>query len=232
MQAKDIMTSPVITVTPDSDIRETAQRLLEHRISAVPVVDKAGRLVGIISESDLMRREDAGTGRQASWWLSLFSDPERHMRAYVKSHSLRVADVMTSNVVTVEEDTPVDEVADLLGRKGIKRVPVMRNGAVVGIVSRADLLRGLIARRASREASADDRAIKAAVLKGFAEAGVNERLLNVVVSGGTVHIWGVAESEKERDAIRVAAESAPGVGRVQCNVDAIPDSARKVLWPD
>jgi CBS-domain-containing membrane protein len=232
MQAKDIMTSPVITVTPDSDIRETAQRLLEHRISAVPVVDKAGRLVGIISESDLMRREDAGTGRQASWWLSLFSDPERHMRAYVKSHSLRVADVMTSNVVTVEEDTPVDEVADLLGRKGIKRVPVMRNGAVVGIVSRADLLRGLIARRASREASADDRAIKAAVLKGFAEAGVNERLLNVVVSGGTVHIWGVAESEKERDAIRVAAESAPGVGSVQCNVDAIPDSARKVLWPD
>lgn len=232
MQAKDIMTSPVITVTPDSDIRETAQRLLEHRISAVPVVDKAGRLVGIISESDLMRREDAGTGRQASWWLSLFSDPERHMRAYVKSHSLRVADVMTSNVVTVEEDTPVDEVADLLGRKGIKRVPVMRNGAVVGIVSRADLLRGLIARRASREASADDRAIKAAVLKGFAEAGVNERLLNVVVSGGTVHIWGVAESEKERDAIRVAAESAPGVASVQCNVDAIPDSARKVLWPD
>jgi CBS-domain-containing membrane protein len=232
MQAKDIMTSPVITVTPDSDIRETAQRLLEHRISAVPVVDKAGRLVGIISESDLMRREDAGTGRQASWWLSLFSDPERHMRAYVKSHSLRVADVMTSSVVTVEEDTPVDEVADLLGRKGIKRVPVMRNGAVVGIVSRADLLRGLIARRASREASADDRAIKAAVLKGFAEAGVNERLLNVVVSGGTVHIWGVAESEKERDAIRVAAESAPGVGSVQCNVDAIPDSARKVLWPD
>jgi CBS-domain-containing membrane protein len=232
MQAKDIMTSPVITVTPDSDIRETAQRLLEHRISAVPVVDKAGRLVGIISESDLMRREDAGTGRQASWWLSLFSDPERQMRAYVKSHSLRVADVMTANVVTVEEDTPVDEVADLLGRKGIKRVPVMRNGGVVGIVSRADLLRGLIARRASREASADDRAIKAAVLKGFAEAGVNERLLNVVVSGGTVHIWGVAESEKERDAIRVAAESAPGVGSVQCNVDAIPDSARKVLWPD
>lgn len=232
MQAKDIMTSPAIAVTPDSDIRETAQRLLEHRISAVPVVDKAGTLVGIISESDLMQREDAGTGRQASWWLSLFSDPERHMRAYVKSHSLRVADVMTTNVVTVAEDTPVDEVADLLGRKGIKRVPVIRNGAVVGIVSRADLLRGLIARRANADALADDRASKAAVLKGFATAGVNERLLNVVVSGGIVHIWGVAESEKERDAIRVAAESAPGVRGVQCNVDAIPDSARKVLWPD
>lgn len=232
MQAKDIMSSPVITVAPDGDVRETARKLLDHRISAVPVVDKAGKLVGIISESDLMRREDTGTQRQPSWWLSLFTDPDRQIASYVRSHSLRVSDVMTPHVVTVDEDTPLEQVADVLGRKGIKRVPVLRDGALVGIVSRADLLRGLIVQRSGPAPSADDQTIKAAVLKGLVEAGVNDRLLNVVVSGGTVHIWGVAESEKERDAVRVAAETAPGVKTVQCNVDAIPDSARRVLWPD
>jgi predicted transcriptional regulator len=162
----------------------------------------------------------------------LFTDPDRQIASYVRSHSLRVSDVMTPHVVTVDEDTPLEEVADILGRKGIKRVPVLRNGALVGIVSRADLLRGLIAKRSGADVSADDRAIKAAVVKGFADAGVNERMLNVVVSGGIVNVWGVAETEKERDAIRVAAETAPGVKAVHCNVDAIPDSARRVLWPD
>lgn len=232
MQAKDIMSSPVITVTPDSDIRETARVLLENRISAVPVVDDSGKLVGIISEGDLMRREETGTHRASSWWLSFFLEPERQTRSYIKSHSRRVADVMTPHVVTVNEDTPLDEVADILSRKGIKRVPVMREGALVGIVSRADLLHGLIVQRSGPAPSADDHAIKAAVLKGFADAGVNDRLLTVVVSGGIVHIWGVADSEQERDAIRVAAETAPGVTEVRCNVDAIPDRARAVLWPE
>ena len=232
MQAKDIMSSPVITVSSDSDVRETARKLLDNRISAVPVIDNAGKLVGIISEGDLMRREETGTQRPSSWWLSFFLDPERQTRSYIKSHSRRVSDVMTSHVVTVNEDTPLDEIADILSRKRIKRVPVLREGALVGIVSRADLLRGLIVQRNGPAPSADDHVIKAAVLKGFVDAGVNDRLLTIVVSAGIVHIWGVADSEQERDAIRVVAETAPGVKQVRCNVDAIPASARVVLWPD
>jgi CBS domain-containing protein len=230
VQASDIMTSPVVSVTPDTDVRTTAKKLLEHRISAVPVVD-GGQLVGIVSEGDLMRRTEAGTERQPSWWLAWLTDAEAQSRSYVKSHSRRVADVMTARVVTVTEDTPVEEIAALLERKRIKRVPVVRDGVLVGIVSRADLLHGLIARRDSA-ASTDDRSIKAAVLNGLADAGISERLLNVVVSGGTVHIWGTAESPQEAEAIRVVAETAPGVRKVECNVDVPVRTGGAVMWPD
>lgn len=231
VQASDIMTSPVITVTPDSDVRETAKKLLNNRISAVPVVE-GGRLVGIVSEGDLMRRAESATTRAPSWWLSWLSDPEAQSRSYVKSHSRRVADVMTTRVLTVTEDTPLEDIADLLERKRIKRVPVVRDDALVGIVSRADLLHGLIARRGKGKASADDRSIKAAVIAGLAEAGVSDRLLNIVVSDGTVHVWGVAETQQEFDAIRVAAESAPGARKVDCNIDVLPRSGGGVMWPD
>jgi CBS domain-containing protein len=232
MQASDVMTSPVITVTPQADVRETAERLLENRISALPVVDDAGTLVGIVSEGDLMRRAETGTQRRASWWLSLLTDPEARARPYVKSHGRRVADVMTSRVVTVEEDTPLATIAETLEKHRIKRVPVLRDAKVVGIVSRADLLHGLIASRSAPSPSGDDRTIKTVILDNLREAGISRRLLNIVVSGGDVHIWGVVETQEELDAIRVAAEEAPGVKSVTCNIDVLPATARAVLWPD
>jgi CBS domain-containing protein len=232
MQASDVMTSPVITVTPQADVRETAERLLDNRISALPVVDDAGTLVGIVSEGDLMRRAETGTQRRPSWWLSLLSDPDGQARSYVKSHGRRVADVMTSRVITVEEDTPLATIAETLEKHRIKRVPVMRKSKLVGIVSRADLLHGLIAGRSAPTPSRDDRAIKAAIIDNLAEAGISRRLLNIVVSGGNAHIWGVVETQDEFDAIRVAAEDAPGLKSVACNIDVLPATARAVMWPD
>jgi CBS domain-containing protein len=231
VQASDIMTSPVITVGPDAQVGETARLLLENRISAVPVVDGAGKLLGIVSEGDLMRRAETGTERRPSWWLALFSDTEAQARAFVKTHARRVADVMTRNVVTVAEDTSLEDIADTLEKRRIKRVPVVRGDRLIGIVSRADLLHGLVARRDAPAVTADDRSIKEALTRALEQAHVNRRLLNVVVSGGVVRIWGVVETPDELAAVRVAAENAGGK-TVECNVDTLPKSARAVMWPD
>jgi CBS domain-containing protein len=231
VQASDIMTSPVVTVGPDAQVGETARLLLENRISAVPVVDGAGKLLGIVSEGDLMRRAETGTERRPSWWLALFTDAEAQARAFVKTHGRRVADVMTRNVVTVAEDTPLEDIADTLEKHRIKRVPVMRGERLVGIVSRADLLHGLVARRDAPAVTADDRSIKAAVVRALEQAHVNRRFLNIVVSGGVVRIWGVVETPEELAAVRVAADNAGGK-TVECNVDTLPKSARAVMWPD
>jgi CBS-domain-containing membrane protein len=233
MQASDVMTSPVITVRPDADVRETAERLLDNRISGLPVVDDAGALIGIVSEGDLMRRAEAGTQRRRpSWWLSLLTDPDAQTRSYVKSHGRRIADVMTARVITVKEDTPLATIAETLEKHRIKRVPVVRDAKLVGIVSRADLLHGLIAGRSAPTPSRDDRTIKATIIDNLAEAGISRHLLNIVVSGGNAHIWGVVQTQDELDAIRIAAEEAPGVKSVACNIDVLPAAARTVLWPD
>jgi CBS domain-containing protein len=229
MEAHDVMTTNVISVTPDANIREAAKLLIDHRISAVPVIDRSGKLVGIISEGDLMRRPESETEHRRSWWLSLFMQPEAQTHEYVKIHGRRAADVMTTDVITVDEHTSLEHVATVLEKHRIKRVPVIRGGKVVGIVSRADLLHGLVARKVSHMPSADDRSIKAAVLKGLAEAGVSQTLLGVVVSGGVVHIWGVVPNEEEKEAVRVAAETAPGVKEIQLEVNTMPRSSRAVM---
>jgi len=151
MRAKDVMTTEVVYAGPETDVRTIVQELLKRRISAVPVVDDGGRVIGIVSEGDLMRRAESDTEHHRSWWLQLLQDPEDRASEYLKTHGLKARDVMTRNPVTVSEDTSLDEIATLLERNGIKRVPVLRNGKLVGIVSRADLLHGLVA-RASQEA--------------------------------------------------------------------------------
>ena len=134
MEAKDVMTTPVISVGADTSIEETAGLMLERRISAVPVVDASGRLQGIVSEGDLMRHSKAGTGHNRSWWLSLFADRGQLAEDYTKTHGLTAGDVMTRTVVTATESTPLDKIATLLERHHIKRVPIVRRGKVVGIV--------------------------------------------------------------------------------------------------
>src|SRR5690606_8514615 len=140
MQASDVMSTPVISVTEDTSVAEVARLLLRHGISAMPVLGANGRLLGIVSEGDLVRRVESGTEREASWWLRLFGDSEERVRDYAKTHGRRVTDVMTREVTTVNEDASLPEIAALLERRRIKRVPVMRGGEVVGIVSRANLL--------------------------------------------------------------------------------------------
>ena len=172
MQARDVMTTQVITVAPDTDVREIAKRLLESGISAVPVVERDGRIIGIVSEGDLMRRSESDTERRSSWWLSLLLLPEQKAIDYVKTHGHRAADVMTRRVITANDDASLEEVAEILEKHRIKRVPVVRDDKLVGIVSRANLLHGLVARQTGAKPSTDDWKIKAAVEKNLANAGV------------------------------------------------------------
>ncbi|MGE5146692.1 MAG: CBS domain-containing protein [Candidatus Eiseniibacteriota bacterium] len=219
MRARDIMTRSVVTVSPETTIRDIAQTLLERRISAVPVVDAQNRVVGVVSEGDLLHRAETKTERHRSWWLEFVASAEDLADDYVKSHGLKAKDVMTWPVISTAPDASLAELATLLDRYRIKRVPVLDNGALVGIVSRADLLRGLIGGgrpEAASAASQDDARIREALLTGLDnEPWANTASLNVVVTGGVVELWGFIGSEAERKAFRVAAESTPGVRAVE-----------------
>lgn len=231
MLAKDVMTRGVVTVTAEAPVAEIARRLIERRISAVPVVDSAGRVTGIVSEGDLMRRSESGTERRPSWWLQLLAS-EDGAREYVKSHGQHARDVMTRDVVSVTERTPLEKVAALLERRRIKRVPVLRRGKLVGIVSRANLLHGLVARARAARPSVKDPVLRTKVLESIAASGARSDFVDVVVSGGVAHLWGAAYSEDDKAAIRVAAESTPGVKAVEDNVGVFSPSVRAAMWAE
>ena len=225
MQARDVMTAPVVTVRPETRVEEIAQLLLERRISGVPVVDADGRLLGIVTEGDLMRRPEIGTERHRGWWLRFFGDERARAEEYARAHGSRAEQVMTRNVVTVSDETSVGEIARLLEEHHIKRVPVVRDGRVVGIVSRANLLHGLAAHPDLTPPMRlmDDRSIREAVLEAFERDGWTAHgRLNVIVRNGVVELWGVVDSDQARRAIRIAAENAPGVVAVKDNLGSIP----------
>ena len=216
MLAKDIMTTNVVTVASELPVEDVAKLLLTRNISGAPVVDSAGRMVGILSEGDLIHRGE-GEGRR-SWWLSLLTSDADRAREYVKTHGHRAEDVMTKDVATVAEDTPAGEIARLLEKRRIKRVPVLRDGKVVGIVSRANLLHGLAARKdqVSTTPSPDDRTIREEILALVKrEDWVTHGSLNVLVTDGVVELWGWVDSAEERKALIVAAEDVAGVREVQ-----------------
>ncbi len=222
MQAKDVMTPDPVTVRPETPVEEIARLLLDKRISGVPVVDEAGRVVGIVSEGDLIRRlEDSGEDppRRRSWWLELLQLPEERARAFVRAHGRRARDIMTPDPVTVRPEMPLPAIARLLEERGIKRVPVVdEEGRLVGIVSRADLLRAL-AVQPPRPAATDDRALREAVLQAFDRAGLTHYpYVNVVVQDGVVHLWGIVGSREMAEALRVAAEEVPGVRGVEVHL--------------
>jgi CBS domain-containing protein len=219
MKAKDVMTSDVVSVGPDSTVREVADLLLARAISAVPVID-GGKLVGIVSEGDLMRRAEIGTAAEThrSWWLRLFGGSAALATDYVKAHAEHIRDVMTRNVIAVAEETPLADVAAVLEANRIKRVPVVRDGRLVGIVSRANLIRALAAAKARPLAPAapDDGAIRTRVLETLrSEPWSDIGYADVTVADGLVEFWGLYESEEARRAARVAAENVPGVRRVE-----------------
>jgi len=230
MLARDVMTTDVLTVTPDMNVRTIAQSLLDRRISAVPVVDQQGHVMGIVSEGDLMRRAEPGTERHRSWWLDLLASPDDKARDFAKSHGLTAKDVMTRPVVTATEDTPLAEIATLLERFRIKRVPVLRDGAIVGIVSRANLLHGLVAKEAAPATTPDDATIRRHVIDRVKEAGIDEGYINVIVAGGVVHLWGLLDSQVEKEAVRIAAQTAPGVRAVENNLGVLPAPVVRGSW--
>ncbi|WP_445156972.1 CBS domain-containing protein [Halomonas sp. E14] len=224
MQAVDVMTPKVVTVSPDTDVREIARLLLEHNISAVPVVDDGDKVLGIVSEGDLMRRIENGTERK-SWWLKSIFSAANNANDYIKSHARRASEIMTRDPITIPEDMPLARVAKLLEKHRIKRVPVVREGRLVGIVSRANLLRGFSATApdAVTPVSTSDREIREAILREVDQnTGVWVDRINVIVTEGAVQLWGLVESQEERLAVQVAAENTPGVTSVENHLGFLP----------
>ena len=216
MNARDIMTRNVITVSPDTRVADIAQALAERHVSGVPVVDN-GKVVGIVSEGDLVRRSEIGTDRRGgSWWLRLFRTESPI--DFVKAHGQKARDIMTTKVLTVGEDAPVSEIADIFESKHIKRVPVVTNGKIVGIVSRANLVRAIASagEKAVAPAKASDREIRERLTKTLeAQPWWNKFSASINVNDGVVHYWGLAGSNDDRKAARVAAEEIPGVKGVE-----------------
>ena len=218
MKAHDIMTSNVVSVLPETQIRDVAALMIEKHISGMPVCNQNGTLVGIISEGDLLRRPELGTEKHRSRWLSFFTRADEQAREFTKSHALHAADVMTKEVFSVSEDAPLDDVVGLMEKHNIKRVPVTSHDKLVGIVSRVDIVRALATRQSQimpppPETDAEIRATMNDVLKH--EEWAQSAIVNVIVSDGVVHLWGVIDSQEQRQALRVAAENIPGVKSVE-----------------
>lgn len=214
MNASDLMSTTLVTLSPGSSVRHAARLMLDQNVSGLPVVDDAGKVVGMVTEGDLIRRAELGIpGLRPSRWLGAVS-PEGAARDYVRRHSWRVADVMSSPVVSVDVDAPAAEVAALLDARGIKRVAVTREGRLAGIVSRADLLRLVADHDPGQIAAGDDALMRSALTRLRDMSGLVETCPTVTVENGIVHLWGTVGSEAERDACRVAVESVPGVGGV------------------
>jgi CBS domain-containing protein len=219
MYAVKVMTRPVVTVPADATVWAAADILLGSRISAAPVVDADGRMIGIVSEADLMNRPETGTVPGRSWLQRLLADEAALARDYMRSHSHHVTDVMTRDVVVADERTELGEIAGLMQRHRIKRVPVVRDGKVVGIVSRANLLQGLLARGPQPdEAVPPDQDLRARVSEELDRHSWASEVSNVVVDNGGVHLWGHAASASAKDAVRVSVENVPGVKRVVNNI--------------
>ena len=224
MLAGQVMSPIVLAVSQDASIYEAAEVMVSAEVSALPVVDGTGRRAGILSEADLMHRAEIGTEPRKGWLARFLEDNTRSAQEYVALHSRQVGDVMTRPVVTVDEQTPLSEVAQLMDQHKIKRVPVMRGAEVVGIVSRANLLRALLSRDPQQPASApSDEALRRAV-----EAAVKGQEwespwpVNIIVNAGVVHLWGFVGGEATSKAYRVAAENVPGVRKVENHLRHVP----------
>lgn len=217
MNVADVMTREVVTVGPKATVPEIARLMLEHHLSGVPVAED-GTLLGIVSERDLMRRGEIGTAPAHSRWAAFFASEQQDAARFVHTHGRTAADVMTSKVVTVTPRTPLGAAADLLDRHRVKRLPVVENGKLVGIVARADLLRALAgALTKPAAATTSDTALRDAVLAALRSQpwGRMATRGTVMVEAGTVHLWGTVMDEAERRACVIAAEAVPGVKSVE-----------------
>jgi len=233
VKTADVMTQGVVSVLPTASIAEAARLMLSNGISGLPVIDKTGALVGMVTEGDFLRRAELGTEKHRPGWLEFLLGANRSASEYVLTHARKVGDVMTRPVVVAEEDTPLDEVVHIMETNHIKRLPVMRGSRVVGVISRANLLHALAALQPTNSVTATDASIRARLLAEIdthlSGAGRN----NIVVKDGVVDLWGTIIVDRQRDAIRVAAENIPGVKQVRDHLAWIePYSGTLVEAPD
>ncbi len=221
MFAKDVMTTLVISVGPNKPINEIAKLLVRRRISAVPVIDKDNKLLGIVSEGDLVHRIRGDNELPRSWWLSLLGDSSDAPQEYMRSHGKTAKDVMTKDVVSATKFTSIAELAELLENKGIKRVPIVEAGKIIGIVSRANIIQALVAQddKNMPKAATSDQEIREILLKEIGNhSWANNATLNVVVSDGVIRYWGFVDSEDARNALQLAANNVPGVKGIEDNL--------------
>ena len=216
MRANDVMVHDVVTVGFETDLAEAVKLMVEHDVSALPVVDAENNLVGILSEADLVHRVEIGTEKHRPWWLEAVTGAGTLAQEFAKSHGEKVGEIMTSDVVVVAEDTPLAEIASLLERKRIKRVPVTRDGKLVGVVSQSNLVQALasvVGRMDQHDET--DRQIRLELLSRLGEQSWTDfGSRNITVSDHVVHLWGLVGSPAEHKALLALAESIPGVSRV------------------
>jgi CBS domain-containing protein len=233
MKARDVMTANVVSVDPQATVLQAVRLMLQRRISGLPVVDDRGRLVGIVTEGDFLRRAETGTQRQRPGWLEFLIGPGRMAADYVNAHARKVESVMTREPVTVTEDTPLETVVTTMEKRRIKRVPVVRGEHLVGIVSRANLLRALASiARDVKPADAADAGIRGALLaelekQRWAPTGA----LDVIVRDGIVELWGTVTDERQREALVVAAENIAGVKAVRDRLSWVDLTSGVVIPP-
>jgi CBS domain-containing protein len=233
MQAEDIMTPTVISVEPNDTVERAIRLMLQYNVSGLPVIDSAGRLAGMVTEGDFLRRSEITTERRRPRWLEFLMGPGRLADEYVRTHGRKVADVMSVDTITVDEDTPLEEIVSLMEKHRIKRVPVLRGDNVVGILSRANLLRALAGIAAGvKKSSPDDRTIRDNLLADLQKQKWSPMgSIDVTVHDGVANLWGCILDERERQALIVAAENTAGVKRVNDHMAFVEPMSGMVLAP-
>jgi CBS domain-containing protein len=232
MKAHDVMTWGTITVEPEASVTRAVRLMLQNKISGLPVVDAKGQLVGMVTEGDFLRRGELGTERRRPRWLEFLLGPGRLAAEYVQSSGQKVSEIMTPEPKTISPETPLDEVVRLMERHRIKRLPVVQDGKLVGIVSRANLLHALASvAREVKPPAGDDATIRERILAECAKQPWAPHV-NVVVRDGVVGLWGVITDERERQAFMVAAENVPGVKAVHDHLAWIEPTSGMVILSD
>ena len=233
MKAKDIMTREVVSIDPDATVLQAARLMLQHHISGLPVVDKQGALLGVLSEGDFLRRQETRTERRRSRWLEFLMGPGRVAGDYVHSHGSKVSEVMTPEVKTVDENASLEDIVALMEKFRIKRVPVMRGERLVGIVARSNLLHAMVGlAREAKPGAQSDGAIREQLLAEIKkQQWAPVANINIIVHDGVVDLWGMIMDERQRAALKVAAENIPGVTAVKDHLVWIEPTSGIVIEP-
>lgn len=215
MRAQQVMTRSVVTVGPETSVVEAAETMLRHHIGGLPVIDTTGKLIGIISEGDFIRRAELGTQRKRGRWLRLLVGPGQIASEFVHERGRKVREIMTPNPVTVAENTSLEETVRLIEKHNIKRIPVMRGDQLVGIVTRSNLLQAVVAlAHGVPDPTNTDDQIRSSIIAAIEGAAWSPSRFNVIVRDGIVHLDGIVTDERCRTAAVVAAENVPGVRQI------------------
>ena len=217
MNVSDIMTREVLSIAPERSVEDAVRLMLDKHLSGLPVIDSEGKLAGIVTEGDFLRRGEVGTLRHRPRWLEFIVGQGRLALEYTQTHGRRVAEIMTWPVVTVAADAPLGSAVDLMERHRIKRLPVVRDQRVVGIVSRADVMRALaVLTRDDSQVATTDEAIRRRLVQEIGSQNWGPAAtVHVAVHDGVVDISGAVFDARQRDALRVAAENIAGVRKVR-----------------